>query len=420
MSLSAVAGEGVSTEVASRRFAGLAFAVALWLGLSISLLGDTFYRVGLTWNVTADGAGAGRAALLGASMALPVAALGMFAGVVVDRYSRPATLIVTDVIRLVIVAQLGLWFLLGDPALPPVLVGAAVLAGSGVCFTPALQAWLPDLFPDRDRLVRFDALVLSTVSAAGVVGPATAGLLYPLVGVGGLLVFDAVSFAVSAVAVGYVVRNRPPAAPTTEAPPRPRLVRGVGEGLSFIFGNPVLRPQFSVYPFMECASYAVLFVLPAYLVSTDRATSWLFGALLAANAAGRVVGAWVIAHCFLRHHRGRVLSVNHIIQGLALGLFCLAPTPLLGLPAFLLMGLPAGAAQIAVSSWVQTNVERQLRGRAFGTLSALVLWLMPLGPVVFGWVGSWQSPRIALLATAATFCAGGAVILSARAVRTLR
>src|SRR5206468_1493040 len=145
----------------------------------------------------------------------------------------------------------------------------------------------------------------------------------------------------------------------------------------------------------------------------------LFGGLLAANAAGRVVGAWLFARTPLRRLRGRVLAANLLVQGGVLAVFCVVPNPVLGLAAFLVLGLPAGASQIALSSWVQTNTDREVRGRVFGTLTSFVQWLMPLGPILFGWLGSLESPRFSLLAAAATWCAGGAYIASSPAVSSM-
>lgn len=404
--------------------AGLGIMLALWIGLAVSLLGDNFYRVGLTWHVTSHG-GVAAATWLGVAMAIPMAVLGLFAGTLVDRWNRPATMIITDFVRLVVVGQFGLLFVLTQPPRIAVFVAAAVLAGSGACFNPAFQAWLPDLFEDRDKLMRFDALFLSTISGVGVVGPAVAGLLYPVIGVSGLLLLDAASFAASAIAVWYVTRHhvRPAVADEPDAParqPRPTLLNGSVEGLKYIFGNPVLRPQFTIFPVLECANYALLFMLPVYLIATMHASSWLFGSLVAANAAGRVAGAWLVAHTRLARRRGWVLATNYLLQGAGLGAFCLTHSPVPAMLAFAVMGLPAGGSQIAISSWVQTGVDRRIRGRVFGALTTFVLWFMPFGPVIFGWLADSFGSRFALLMVAATFGVGGALIASSRAVRTLR
>lgn len=402
----------------------------LWVGLTISIIGDYLYRVGLTWDVTSAGDGASHGALLGAAMGIPVAALGLFSGTIVDRYNRAALMIATDLVRFVVVGLLAIMLLGHHSSLAIILGGAAVLAGSGVCFTPSLQAWLPDLFPDQDRLLRWNALFLGTMTAAGVVGPALAGLLFPAIGVAGLLLVDAATFAVSAISVFLLVRGqlrKPRVPPEHDAQPvapkdvqKPKFLRGTAQGLSYIFSNPVLRPQFSVYPFMECVSYGITIILPAYLAATHHSDSWLYGSMLAANAVGRFSGGWILAHTALRHHRGRILSTNHLIQGAALLLFISFPDRWLGLASFLLMGLPAGAAQIALSSWVQTNIERQFRGRAFGTLGSLVLWLTPLGPIVFGSFATWWGIDTAFVAASCCFLVGGLRVLSASAVRTLK
>lgn len=106
-------------------FSGGRFILVLWFGLAVSLLGDHFYRVGLTWGVTSGADGAAQGAWLGAAMTVPIAVLGMVAGAVVDRYDKLSLMIVTDVIRFAVVGVLGMSYLLGSPSLPFVLAGAA-------------------------------------------------------------------------------------------------------------------------------------------------------------------------------------------------------------------------------------------------------------------------------------------------------
>jgi MFS family permease len=416
--------DGDSPAAESRRTSGSALTSILWAGLATSILGDYLYRVGLTWFVAAGPHGAERGAWLGTAMALPVAVFGLFGGALVDRFSRPKTMLVTDLIRLLILAQLGLMLAVFHPPLVLILACAALLAASGICFTPALQSWMPDLVGGRDRLVRFDATMLTTINALGVAGPAIAGLLFPAVGATALILLDGATFGASAAAVWYVMRAKPDrpaaAAEPASAGSRPGIVRRSAEGLRYVFSQPVLRPQFTIFPFMECVSYGILFLLPSFLAQRGYHSSWLFGSLLAAGAGGRVLGGLLVSRTALRRRRGWVMATNHLGQGLALAVFCLVPSPIVALPVFALMGLPAGATQIALSSWVQTAVDRQLRGRAFGALTSFVTWLMPLGPVIYGGLGAWRSPWFAMVVAAGSYAVGGAYICAHRAVRRVR
>jgi MFS family permease len=254
------------------------------------------------------------------------------------------------------------------------------------------------------------------------VGPALASALLPVIGPHWLLAADAVSFLASAAAV-MVLRRR------VVEPQRPgaggrRSVRGltsaVGDGLRFIFGDPVLRPQFIVYPAMESATYAIVFLLPGLVRHAFSASSWLFGLLLAANAAGRVAGAWLVGHARLKTRRGWILAGNFVAQGVAMAIFAVAPSAWEAALLLGLAGLPSGAAQVALSGYLQTEVPMEMRGRCFAAITSFSTWLMPLGPLLFGALAEWHGDRFAFAAIAVAFLAGGAFICSHRSVREVR
>ena len=79
----------------------------LWIGESISLLGDQFYMIALPWLVLQI---TGSALALGTVMALagiPRALFMLIGGALVDRFSPRLVMIASNVIRLVLVALLS-------------------------------------------------------------------------------------------------------------------------------------------------------------------------------------------------------------------------------------------------------------------------------------------------------------------------
>jgi MFS family permease len=411
-----------ATVAARLRAASSTAFFLLFSALVVSLFGDHLHRVALTWTLANDLGGVTAGVALGIAMSLPVALFGVFSGVLVDRSDKTTLLIGMDLIRVVIVALITAAFLGAAPSVPFILGLALLLATAGVPFTPTVQSLLPEVAAgDRDRLVNMDAWILGAMSVLSVVGPATAGALLAAVDVAWLFGVDALSFAVSAV---LIVRLRQSlqlhAEPLPSSPSRrerPHLLTEARNGLGFLMHHPVLRPQYAAFPFMDSALYAIPFILPAFISTRLHAGAASYGMLLAATAVGRVLGMAVVARTGLKRRRGVVFQANFLLQGVALLTVVLTSTTWVAVLGFLCMGLPNGAAQVAMSSYIQMEVPRELRGRVFAALTSLVTWLYPVGPIVFGAVAAWQDARFALTTIAVTFILGGAYIAAHRPVR---
>jgi hypothetical protein len=388
-----------------RPLANRAFAL-IWLALLVSAMGDAFYRVALTLAVADQGAFG--LAWLGLALALPTALVGVFAGVMIDRSRRVRLLIHTDLSRCLIVAVLGLLLLQQRPSLPAALTLAALLTFVGVVFTPALQAIMPELAGgDRDLLIAMDTWFLGAVSTVAVAGPAIAGILLQYVTPAVLVGIDALTFAFSAL---MILCARPALAHADRARSHPGNaqggLQGVSDGLRFLMRHEVLGPCFRTIPLMDFAYAAIPFILPL-LRPTQGEGAARYGAQIAALAIGRLGGMALVNRTGLKRHRGAVLRINFLAQGLAVLAFVTAGGGWIGLLPIALIGLPSGAAHIAMSSYVQLEVEPDLRGRVFTALISLVTWLAPFGPVLFVYVAGVASPHTALVAVAAVLIAGG-------------
>ena len=395
----------------------------LWLGQVVSLLGDNFYRVGLTWYVTTKFGESVGALSLGLALSLPAILFGVIAGVIIDRSDRFKLLVITDLVRAVIVA--GITLLLAytpSSSLIAICLSASVLVVASLLFMPSLQAYLPTLAEgDKKTIVKMDTWLLGTMNTLGVVGPALAGVLLASTSIVFLIGLDALSFAFSAYMLLMMKHKsgQKGALASQALPPtvRKKFLPSVKEGLDFIFKHPVLRPQFSTFPVVESVCYVIPFILPAFLKDFARADSRIYGLLLALWAFGRVGGMFLVSHTPLRQHRGIVFSLNFFVQGLALFVFTIFPLQGIGLAAFVLLGLPAGAAQICMFSYIQIEVPTEIRGRAFASMSTLVTWMLPLGLLVLSALANWKGTQVTLLSISLILLLCGSFIALHRAVR---
>ena len=193
----------------------------VWFGESVSLLGDQFNVIALSWLVLGmTGSGFALGAILIAA-AIPRALFMLVGGVLSDRIPPRDLALASNVIRamlttivaaLVLGAQVQLWQL--------ALVGV-VFGTVDAIFLPAINTLIPRLVP-ADRLAPANAVMQGTAQLVGTVGPAIAGFAVALIGVGAAFAIDALSFAVAAGALWLVRSGARPGHPDDPvAAPRP-------------------------------------------------------------------------------------------------------------------------------------------------------------------------------------------------------
>ncbi|MEU4446230.1 MFS transporter [Actinosynnema sp. NPDC050801] len=201
---------------------------ALFVAHTVSTVGDQFARVALTVLVFRDTGSPAWAAITYALTFLPDLIGGPLLAGLADRYPRRAVMVCSDLVRAVLVAAMAV------PVVPwPVVCGLLVLLQlAGAPAVPARTALLPHVLPGP--AFRAGAAALSTVSqAAQVAGFAAGGVLVIVLGTSGVLLLDAVSFAVSAALVAWRVKSRP--APGAPGAPRPGWWRAMTAGAVLVW-----------------------------------------------------------------------------------------------------------------------------------------------------------------------------------------
>src|SRR5918912_1482646 len=148
----------------------------LWLGQLLSNFGDTLHYIALVVLVfQLTGRGVAVAALVAAEI-VPVLLLGPVAGVIIDRFSRKGVLIASDLFRAVLVLSLvwpqGAWH---------AYLVAAVLAAGNTFFNPTVQAVIPALTTEAQRLAA-NSVAWSTGSLVQILASAVAGGLIAVIG----------------------------------------------------------------------------------------------------------------------------------------------------------------------------------------------------------------------------------------------
>jgi MFS family permease len=310
----------------------------------------------------------------------PFTLLGLFAGVVTDRFDNRLTVIGTQTVQMAFSGLLAALALLGHAQLWQVYAIAA-LTGTAVVFDAPSRQNLTFQMVGKDELPNAVALNSSLFNTARIFGPALAGVLIAAVGAGWCFAINAASFlAVLAALVAMRTSELYP----LEGRRRPTIWRGTREGLAYARRNRTVRVTLVMMVVFASLCFNFNILLPLLAKNTLDAGPRTFGIISAAFGGGALVGALSAATLASVRWRTMLLGAG------GFGLTELLIAPVHGTVAASALLFVCGV--FFTSYTANTNASIQLaspdhlRGRVLALYYYAWNGLAPLGALVVGWL----------------------------------
>jgi MFS family permease len=374
----------------------------LFTGESISVLGDYFHFVALAWltlQLTGSGLALGSVLMVAA---IPRALFMLVGGALSDRWSPRSLMLYSNALRAVLVGVIAGLVLTGQIQLWHLYLMAAAFGVVDALFYPAINSILPMLV-DEPTLAPANALMQGSQQLAGLIGPAIAGVVIALVHTGPAFAIDAISFAVAATALLFVVGGRRPAKASGEE--HPNLLGSIRAGFGYAWGDPAVRSLLLLTAAFNFAFNGPLLVgLPFLADHVLGGGSATFGILLSAYGGGAVVGAVAASRRVPR--LGTIVLVTATGMGVALGLIGVAPNIPTAFAMLAAIGIGAGFLNVHIISWLQGRTPAELRGRV---MSIVMLGSIGLAPVSYALAGA----IVDFGAVAVMYALAGAIVVAA-------
>jgi MFS family permease len=368
-------------------------------GQVVSISGNWMQIVAEMWlvvNLTGSGLAVGVTAGL---QFLPILLLGAWGGVLADRFAKRRVLMITQ--PLMALPALALWGLTTAGTVEPWMVYALVLArGTVNAFdNPARQSFVIELV-GPERVVNAVSLNSVIVHSARIIGPATAGAVIALVGVGTCFALNALSFAAMLVAL----RAMDVGALHTPVP-HERARGELRAALRYVHASPALWIPLGMMVLVGTLSFNFQVLLPLLASQTWSGTAATYALLTGAMAVGSVAGALATGA------RGRVSPRILVVAATGFGALELvaAAAPSLALQVLALIPLGAMTVTFAagVNSTMQLAVNPAMRGRVMALYSVVFLGSTPIGAPLVGWLAEIAGPRAGMA------LGGGAALVAA-------
>ena len=367
----------------------------LWIAQLVSTFGDFLALFAvinfLTFNLNAK---ADQVTGLQIAYQLPIAVLGVLAGVFVDRWALKPTMVASDLLR----ACLCLLLLFAHS----IFQFYAIMAGISVVssfFGPAQGVAIRSAVP-LHGLRSANSLMQQVLFGMRIVGPPLASALYVHFGERTCYIGDSISFICSGVLIASLALTRPALAAMEKkldgagaAPEAPK--KGIAAGLATIGSDMKTGISFIVHHagvlFVILALAAGMFVLgcfgpliAVYVRDSLHASTRTYGYVSAMIGVGMFAG--VTGLNTLGKNLKNTTLVYSGLLGIGVGVALLGGVPQVwaAILADLIIGLAVGGIIVPATTMIQQETPPALMGRVGSTNMSLIFGAQILGLVLSG------------------------------------
>lgn len=380
----------------------------LWFGQAVSSVGDAVFSTTLVlWvaTVLAKDETWAPVAVSGVLMASSAAVLviGPLAGVFVDRWDKRVTMLRTEVVRIGLVAVLTAVSFLPVAALPAgawlalVYVTVLLLHAAGQFFSPARFAILADLVTgDADR-ARAAGIAQATGETAWIIGPPLAAPLLFTAGLQWAMLFNALSYAVSYIAIRSIGVRPATAAKADKTVPgaaqkpaagrqRPSVRREFADGVRFFARSRFLVALLLLAVIGQFGIGALSTLNVFFTTDNLHASAHLYGYIGMAMGVGGITGALCGGRVVQWLGARRSTWISLLVSGVLLVAYSRQTGFIGGIALLFVFTVPLTVLNTAMAPLLLAAAPPDYLGRVMAVFYPVTKLASMLSAVLSGWL----------------------------------
>jgi MFS family permease len=355
---------------------------ALFTANAISMVGNVLTMIAIPWFVLQTTGSATQTGITGFFSLLPVVIAGLFGGALVDRLGYKRTSIAADLASGLTTALIPiLYFTIGLQfwQLMVLVFFGALLDTPG---STARSALIPELAELAGMPIeRATSLNQIVERSSRLLGAPLAGLLITLMSTANVLWLDAISFFISAAIVAVLIKASHLKLPETA---RGKYADELRDGLRFLRRDHLLLALMFTIMLTNGLDAAYASVVRPVYVDQVWGSAFDLGVLIAANAAGAILGAVIYGAIGHRLPRHATFVTMFMLTGLRFWIMALYPSLAIVLIFTFISSLGAGPLNPIIDAVEYERIPSHMRGRVFGVITAGAWAAMPLGTLLGG------------------------------------
>lgn len=315
--------------------------------------------------------------------------VGLPAGAWIDRMRKRRVMIWADAVRAVALAAVPLLWWLDALAMWHLYAVALVVGVATVFFDVSYQSIIPSLVRPQ-QIAEANGKLEATRELANIGGPAIGGWLIAVATAPFAILATVATYVASFVALLLTRDHEEPRAADDRSP----ILREIGEGLRWVFGNPLLLRIVGTTSISNFASTISFTLLPIFLLRTLGLSPEAMGVIFSLGAVGGLAGAVATPHIVRWIGEARAIPASAIAFSVVACCLPLAATfPAVAFPLLVAQGFIASFTVLLYNITQVTFRQRITPSRLLGRMNASVrfcVWgVMPIAALLAGGLGTW-------------------------------
>jgi MFS family permease len=380
------------------------FALFFWTQL-VSASGEWVQIATINIVVLRLAGGGRQLALANISAFVPFILLTPVAGAWADAYGKIRLLAFSNSGLVVVTAGLGILAQTHLLSLQLIYIGAAVSGSLSAFDVTVRQALVGDLVPLGD-LANGVGLNVTSLTTARAVGPFTAAILIPLLGIQGCFYVNAASYGVLLVALPRLRAARNDIA--QKFLPRTSLLAGIRT----VWRDRSLRVPISQIAVLSGFGVTSTILLPLLVVRTLHSPGGTYALLAGLVGTGTVIGG--LSTAARRILGSRPVAVCALFLSATLAIVGASSSVIVAGPPLFLSGVFAACAIATALASAQVAAAPEMRGRVIAIYTVVFSASSGLVSPATGLIADATSPRTGYYICAAVVAASAALALSYR------
>jgi MFS family permease len=370
---------------------------SLWSGQSISRLGDSLYRIALSWWVLEKTGSAVAMGTVNVVSMIPMLLFMLFGGVLVDRLPRPWVMFGADLARGLLVAGVAILAAFGFLTIWEVFIVSALFGLISAFFEPAYIAVFPEIIAS-DTLPSANSLTTLSREITGIIGPSVGAVIIAAGGTPITFGLDALSFFISTLTLIPLLKINPTLPHLEEKPRHLNIWRDLTSGIKAVAASPWLWVTLIVAALANMMEGgAITTSLPFLIKDAWHLDVKSLGFLYSALSVGAVLTAIIMGNWKKFHRRGPVAYFSWFIIGTTILILGLQQNFIISLIVVAIMGAAATTFGLIWTNSMQELVAKDMLGRVSSIDYLGSYILLPIGFAVAGWATDRFGPALVFI-----------------------
>lgn len=364
--------------------------LTLWSGQALSQFGAQITELAIpVLAVLILDASEWEVGVLNAANVAAFLVVGLPAGAWIDRMRKRHVMIVADAVRALALAALPVLAVMGVLHIWHMYVVALVMGIATVFFDVSNQSIIPSLVR-TNQIAEANGKLQSTEQLAGLAGPAAGGWLIGILAAPIAILITVGTYVASFVALLFTKDHEQLRASHEHGP----ILREIGEGLRWVFGNPLLRRIVMTTGTANFFGTIAMTLLPIFALRELGLTPEGLGIVFSLSAVGGLLGAILTPRIVARIGEARAIPISSIVFSVVpFFLPAISLVPALALPLLVVQFFFASFTVLLYNITQVTFRQRITPPRLLGRMNAsirFVVWgVMPIASLLAGALGTW-------------------------------